>query len=128
MIYYTLPDGKLISFNNGIQSNNGRLLVAKRGFAYGNFGETISINSGWERNGCAIISGILEITNNGNKVENGFCIVLIPNVNSTVVRFDSVAISIAGRFQYGEVSLGAGNQTQYSPNFKRYVYILFDFA
>ena len=123
-----MPDGKLISFNNGIQSNNGRLLVAKRGFASGNFGDNILINSGWNRNGCAIVSGIIEATTNVGKLENGFCMILIPNSSSIIVRFDTISIQVSGHFQYGEVSISINNQSQYSPNFKRYTYILFDFA
>ena len=123
-----MPDGKLISFNNGIQSNNGRLLVAKRGFAVGNFGDNILINSGWNRNGCAIVSGVIEITTNTGKLANGFCMILIPNSSGVSVRFDTISIYVSVYFQYGEISISIRNQSQYSPNFKRYTYILFDFA
>lgn len=126
-----LPDGKLTHFHDGLYSNTGKLLVSKYGSAYGALGNAIIIDSGWDkRNGSAVISGTLEITNNGNQIENGFCKVMTASLSNIVVRFNDVTILLAGRFVSGELVLQVNTSqiTTYNPTFKRYEYILFDNA
>lgn len=124
-----LPDDKVIHFNGGLYSNTGRLLVSKYGSAYGNLGSYIIIESGWnKRHGSAVISGTLEITYNGNQIENGFCHVMTTSLSTILVQFNDVTISLSGRFVYGELSLSVATSqiTTYNPTFKRYDYMLFD--